>query len=250
MGVEPVAARGEGDLWVVLAHFRVQPGHLVRGDIGRVGDDEVELALDAREPVGFEQREPVGDAMGLGIGARDGEGRGRNIGGEAGRGGPFGEQGDGEDAGSGAEIEQALRRFPLQGGFDDGFGFRSGIKDLRGHFEVSPPEHPPPDDARDRLVVEPAVQQRLVGGHLVVRDLAVVFEHQPVRGQPERMGEQRPRVAPRRRAFAAEAEQPRALAKRLCQSHASISASFAAWSASIRASITSSRSPPSTSCSR
>ena len=80
VGVEAVLAGEQRLARLPLGHLRLEPGPFAFGDVGKVGEDEVE-ALARGDGPGLEA-DPVGEAEAGGVGARDLERAGRGVGGD------------------------------------------------------------------------------------------------------------------------------------------------------------------------
>ena len=112
---EAVGAGEEREVGFVVADFRGEGGSVGEGDIGWVGDDDVELlAGELGEQIGLEEANAVGEMMARGVFAGDGKCGRRDIGGEdfsleifGGK--MFGES-HGDGAGAGANVQNPKRR--------------------------------------------------------------------------------------------------------------------------------------------
>ena len=51
IGLKPIGTAVQGKIRIVMRHFRREPLDLAAGDVRRVGDDEVEFAMDRIEPI-------------------------------------------------------------------------------------------------------------------------------------------------------------------------------------------------------
>ena len=107
IGVEPVRAAIEREARIVGGHLRRQPRDLARGEVRRVGEDQVEPAVDRVEPIGGDEGRAGRHAVGARIGGGDGKRSGLRSVPTPSRARQLGEQGDEDAAGAGAEIEQA-----------------------------------------------------------------------------------------------------------------------------------------------
>src|SRR5262245_25976461 len=85
VGVEPVRAAVEGYPRIVACDLVGQAGDLGRRDIRRVGDDQVELAVDAVEPISGYKARAFCHAESLRVGFGKLERRGADIGANAAR---------------------------------------------------------------------------------------------------------------------------------------------------------------------
>ena len=107
--VEAVGAGEEGGVGFVLEDFVGHGGGFVEGDVGRVGDDDVEgsegLDQGRGEEVGLEEGDAVGEVVAGGVLLGNGERRGVEVGGGDAGGGEFGGEGEGDGAGAGADVE-------------------------------------------------------------------------------------------------------------------------------------------------
>jgi len=106
-----------------------QASDLGRGDVGRIGQDQLEFAVDAAQPIGAYETCAFGNAESARISRRKLERGGADIGAKPARLGQFGQERDEDAAGAGAEIEQpawpiarALLRAKLERSLDRDFG--------------------------------------------------------------------------------------------------------------------------------
>ncbi len=67
IGIEPVGTAVQGKIRVVKGHFRRERADFAASDVRRVGDDQVEFALDRLAPVRDDERGAIGDAETLRI---------------------------------------------------------------------------------------------------------------------------------------------------------------------------------------
>ena len=74
---EPIAAGEERKFRFVVADLDSERGSIGIGDIGRVGDDDVEgLACDRRKKIALKKTDSISDSVLLRVGSRHGKGRG------------------------------------------------------------------------------------------------------------------------------------------------------------------------------
>ncbi len=128
-------------------------------DVGRIGDDEIEL--DARAAEGREQVAPpeldVPDPVPLGVAARHREGPLGDVDGlDRGPGQLLG-QGDRDAAAPRPDVEDGLglARRELEDLFDQAFGLGPGHEHRRRHFDRDGPEFLSPGEMRERHAFEP-----------------------------------------------------------------------------------------------
>jgi hypothetical protein len=105
--VEPVRTAVEGEAGIMVANLGLKGGDFRAGDVGRIGDDEVETGSGRHggEAVAGEELDAGIDGVSDGVLAGEREGPGGDIqGGDLG-GGAFDGESDGQTAGAGAEVE-------------------------------------------------------------------------------------------------------------------------------------------------
>ena len=112
---ESIGAGEERGVGLEVADFGVERGEVGVGDVGRVGDDEVEdFTGDGGEEIALEEAD--GDSVALCVFFGESEcGRGEVDGGDAGLGQVVRER-DGEDAGAGADVQDLSWRDLTRGG--------------------------------------------------------------------------------------------------------------------------------------
>ena len=144
--VETLGAGEEGGVGFVLEDFVGHGGGFVEGDVGRVGDDDVEgregLEQGRGEEVGLEEGDVVGEAEAGGVVLGDGKGRGVEVGSGDARGGKLGGECEGNGAGAGADVEDVgpaesgAGSNPVENGFNEELGFGAGDEGVGGDAEV------------------------------------------------------------------------------------------------------------------
>jgi len=143
--VEALDAGEEGGVGFVLEDLVGHGGGFVEGDVGWVGDDDVEgrggLELRGGEEIGLEEGDAVGEVVACGVVLGDGEGRGVEVrGSDVGR-GELGGEGEGNGARAGADVEYAglaesrVGGYPAEDGFDEELGFGTGDEGVAGDLE-------------------------------------------------------------------------------------------------------------------
>ena len=156
VGVEPVGAAVEREPRVVLPDLARQAGDVAAGNVGRIGDDQIEGPFEALGPVGDANLDPRDEAERLEIGVRLRRRAGAEIDADAARGGKFAQQRREQRARADAEIDdaQGFAAARGEGGerrFDDRFRFRARVERFRRQGEGQAPELASADDARQRL---------------------------------------------------------------------------------------------------
>src|ERR1700730_18710364 len=100
----------------------------MRGDIGRVADDEIELRVQRSAPIAARESDPGTETKRYEVSARDGKRALAAVGANPERPQTLGEGGGEQRARGGAEIEHAKLGIPVRKSrerrFDHGFGFR------------------------------------------------------------------------------------------------------------------------------
>jgi hypothetical protein len=133
----------------VVHDLGLEGGGFVDGDVGRVGDDDVEgrggFELRRGEQVGGEKVDAMAEVEATGVVLRDGEGGGGEVGGGDVGGGEMGGEREGDGSGAGADVEDAegdasrgeVRAAvdPLEDGFDEELGFGAGDEGVTGDAE-------------------------------------------------------------------------------------------------------------------
>jgi len=143
--VEALGAGEEGGVRFMLEDFVGHGGGFVEGDVGRVGDDDVEgwggLQLGSDEEIGLEKVDAMAEMVACGVVFGDGERRGVEVGGgDVGR-GEFGGESESDSAGAGADVEYAgvaesgAGGEPVENGFDEELGFGAGDEGVAGDTE-------------------------------------------------------------------------------------------------------------------
>jgi len=181
----------------VVAHAGIERRDPGADDIGRIGQYEIEDAVDARRPVGHDKTGPRRKTERGGIGARDIERRAGNIDAQPLRIRPFGQDRQQQAAGAGAEIEDTGARDAAQKierGGDQRFAVGARIEHGRRHREVETPEFAAAENARHRLARETAL---LIPGkkHLFLRrdEGAGLADHLDL-ARPRRAAHHEPRI--------------------------------------------------------
>ena len=142
--VEALRAGEEGGVGFVLEDFVGHGGGFVEGDVGRVGDDDVEgcegLDQGSGEQVGLDEGDAVDEVVAGGVLLGDGEGRGVEVGGGDAGGGKLGGECERDGAGAGADVEhvgvaEVAGGDPAENGFDEEFGLGAGDEGVGGDAE-------------------------------------------------------------------------------------------------------------------
>ena len=145
--VEAMGAGEEGGVGFVVEDLVGHGGGFVEGDVGRVGDDDVEGwgggEVGRGEEVGLEEGDAVREAEAGGVVFGDGEWGGVEVGGGDAGGGQVGGEGEGDGSGAGADVEDAGMADggrpggePVEDGFDEELGFGAGDEGVAGDAEV------------------------------------------------------------------------------------------------------------------
>src|SRR5262249_1235717 len=220
---------------------------LARQDVRRVGDDEVERPLDPVEEVCHTGLDLELERGGILASQRDRVRRA--VGRQHGRVGPLVFDRERDRAGAGADVENLRRRDALDSrerALGDDLRLRPRHERPRVRGERQPPEAPLPQDVGKRLTAAPALHENAGLGPLLVGERAVVLRVELDAREPERVREQELRVDPRG-VDALSLEVVGCRAQHLAEAHCP---SARRRSSAVSASVTSSRSPPSTSSSR
>jgi hypothetical protein len=140
--VEALDAGEEGGVGFVLEDLVGHGGGFVEGDVGRVGDDDVEgwggLELRGGEEIGLEEGDAVDQVVAGGVVFGDGEGGGVEVGGGDVGQGELGGKGECDGAGAGADVEDAgwgrsgAGGDPAEDSLDEEFGFGAGDEGVAG----------------------------------------------------------------------------------------------------------------------
>lgn len=171
--VEAVGAAAEGEVWLVVFDVGFDGGPFVVGDVGGVADEVVEGGVAAGdgvveerlEEVAVEEFEAVGDGVANRVVVGDGEGVGREVGGDDASAGEVFEEGDGDAARACADVgeEEAfalgaaaagLDANMLEDVLDDGLGGGARDEDAFVDLEGQAEEPGFGDEVLDGLVLE------------------------------------------------------------------------------------------------
>src|SRR6202171_6721616 len=132
----------------------------MRGDIGRVADDEVELRIQRRAPIAAHKRDPRAETKRLEVSARNRKRALAAVDAKPERPRTLGEDGGEQRARARAETEHAKRgasiRKSRERRFDHGFGFRPRHQRIGTKTEGPTPELFSPHNACNRFSGEPA----------------------------------------------------------------------------------------------
>jgi hypothetical protein len=183
--------REEREVRFVIADFRGERSVLVRADVRRIRDQEVELrtrGLDERaRRVRLDERHVRGEAFG--VLARDFERRGRHVGGEDGRARELARERHRETAAARAEVADDERLAPRARErtrvIDDQLGFRTRDQDRGVHLETAAVELAASDDVGGRLALR-APHEEVAGAHdfrFGHRPLEIEEEVQPIESE-------------------------------------------------------------------
>ena len=148
VGGQAIRAAVESSGGLVAGDFGHEGGDGGAFDVGRVGEDQVEVAREGSGPVGGKEESAGGEAESRGIACGEAGGLGGEIGADAQRIGELGEGGEEEAAGAGAEVQDAKRtRVPGrrkwdEGGLDQGFGVGAGDEGGGGDLARSKVQKP------------------------------------------------------------------------------------------------------------
>ncbi len=136
-----------------MAHLRIQRRDVRRGDVGRVGDHQVEACrLQARGPVPAQQGRPRSEAEVGGVLAGHRQGFLRDIDAQASGGRPFGQQRQENGSGAHAQVQDPRgdgRVQPLEGGDHHQLGVRTRGEHLRADAQQHGPEALAAEDMGD-----------------------------------------------------------------------------------------------------
>lgn len=103
--VQAVGATLKGQRRFVRFYPIVNHRPLVSGDVGEVGDDEVDGLGEGQEQVALVKGDGAGDVMAGGVAPGDGKGGRRDVDGVEGKAGLFSGEGDGDAAATGADVD-------------------------------------------------------------------------------------------------------------------------------------------------
>lgn len=133
---QPLRLRQERPARFPDADLRRQGRPFRGGDIGRIGEDDVEPAGDGLGPVAADEGRPRTEAEPIGVGAGDLQGVGADVDANAGRGGERVQESEKKAAAAGAEIEDATgppaaTADEAEGRLDEGLESGRGMRVLR-----------------------------------------------------------------------------------------------------------------------
>ena len=232
-----------------MGQLRRQRRHLVRGHVGRIGNDGVERpvrGIQRRQHVALAERHPPVHAMPPRIAPghlqrRIGYVRGRHA-----SLGIFASQRHRDAAAARADVTEipgpVLVRKRLQHGLDQVLRLRPGHEHVLRHRKRTRPELLLAQDVGQRLARRAALHPRIPASGNVFRQRRIAVRHQPGPRAIRKPGHHRLRLQHRR--IAARRAQPgRRQPQRLADGHASPWASSSAWWWAMSASTSSSMSP-------
>ena len=166
VGVEPIGAAVERRAGIVRAHLDIETGDIGRGDVRRIGCDQVERAGQRAGVVALDPRRAIREPELGGVPARGLQRLCRNVSGEAMRVGQFREQRQQDRAGAGAEIgdpQRAVGRAvgapQLKRTLDHGFGVGTRHQRRGREMQRQSPKFLDAENARDRLAGEAALRE-------------------------------------------------------------------------------------------
>ena len=162
--VEAVVAGEERGCGLVVDHLRLQRRSIAFGDVGRVGNDQIERTIESVEQIGAAEPDAVGHPVPRGVAARDLERQLRRIGGDDRDGGSLVRDRHRHAAAAGADVGDVRRRVARNLGerqFDEQLRLRTGDQHRGRHLEPESPEFFVPDDVRERFVRHAAIDERL-----------------------------------------------------------------------------------------
>ena len=192
VGLQPIAAAIERGGGLILRDIRHQAGDVSAWDIRRVGQDQIEPAGERGGPIGHDEMAARRETQRLGVGAGELGGGGDPVDPNAVGGAKFGEGGEQQRAGAGAEIENpchviALRKLG-EGGFDQGFAVGAGDQGGGADGEGEGPEIGVAGEKGERFMGGAAGDEVLGGLGLDFGDL--IAEQESLDAAAERKSEQ------------------------------------------------------------
>jgi hypothetical protein len=198
---EAVGAAVEGGFGFVVTDAAVEGFDLGAGDVGRVGDDQIEgLGVDdgfeGGEEVAFFDGDAAGEAEAVEVAAGDGGGGGADLGGDDDGGLEAVRDGGGDAPAAGAEVEDAggvedhLSADGLDDVFDEGFGVGAGDQGVAGDLELEVEEMGLAGEVGDRFVLGGALDEVAEAGAIGVGEGVLVVGVELDAGAVEDVGEE------------------------------------------------------------
>ena len=246
--IETIRPGKQGQCGVVLPHLRHQHWTLAIGHVRRIANDSVETRLDRVGPVARQKACAIVEAERTCIGARNRCGALGEIGTEAPRLRAFGQQGQQKTPRARSQVEHPVatvgfRQMVKRDG-DKRLAIGPGVQRVRTEREGQAPKLPLAEDARDRLAVQTAHHHLRQTGGLISIQQMIARRENPAAIEPSGCLDQQARIDSA--LFYAGRHQS---ASRACKRFANggdhaISASRAASSSAIKASMISSSASP------
>ena len=196
IGPEPVAAGAEGAARLVPGDLGGKTGQFGLGQIGGVRHDQVEPPRDLREPVRADEGHAVGKPERARIRRRHLQRGRRDVGPDPARPGAPGEDREHDGARSGAEVEDRVRPLAQRLGHQH-LGLGPRVEDIGRHPQRQAPEEARADDLRDRATRGAGGDGGGEAGGLFGPERVGHRHDQPVRADPQRMGQKPARIARR-----------------------------------------------------
>ncbi len=185
----------EGGGRLMAGDFGHEGGDVGGGDVRRVAEDEREAEAEGPGPVGGDEGGTVGQVEGGGVAGGEVRCRGREIRAEAEGGGEFGQGGQEQAAGAGAEVEDSGDRVPIremgERCLDEGFGIRPWDQGGGGDGDIDGPEPLAAGDVGQRFTCRAAGDE---GGEFGVVEGGLLGKRGGC-GLVEGMGEEQPGLA-------------------------------------------------------
>ncbi len=185
--IEAAVAAEQGHSRLVVAHLGLQRPAIALADVGRVGDDQVEV-VEGVEHVGVDEADAVRHAVPPGVPPGDDERGFGNVGRHDRRLHELARQRDGQASAAGSRIGDrqraaAIAAEAVERGLDNQLGFRTRNQDRRRHLERQIPELLPAGDVGGRFTGGAAGDQGVVAlGEL--RGFGLVRRGEIARGVP------------------------------------------------------------------
>lgn len=149
----------------LMPQFGFSLGEFGQGEVGRIGDHEIEPAAQGLGPEGADEARPIRYAVGGGIAPRELKRAKREIRADTEGGAKIGQQRYEQAARTGAEIEHP-KRFgltvgePLARELDQKFALRTRHKHVRADFKTAAQEFASAADVGERFARQTALKQR------------------------------------------------------------------------------------------
>jgi len=184
VGAKTVLAAIERPPWVVTGDLARHQPELSTRDVGRIGDDGVELRRYGRSPIAYEEKCPIGNTESDRIAGRRPNRTLGDVDADAACRREFGEKREQEAACARAEIEKtkgrASLRVPPENGLDNRLGLRPRIECFGGQGKLKAPELALSENAAQWLALDYTAQHGSDAADLL-------FIHRPI-GMAEKIG--------------------------------------------------------------